>query len=238
MRFFGFAIVILLLCAGSAARAQTGGDRPLIDADFAVPDLSDWVALLEARFQALREHLEAMEGRLAREGVDQRLAELFLPEKPEAFRGRYRLALKIAAGAGDLADWQQLAADYLERGALDDASTAAFRVWRESAVEPQRAAALTVMAEAALARGETGAAVNLYRKSIALHSTPTALVLDVGGVGYRVQVPMSTYYEIERSDSEELGLYVYTHVREDAIELYGFWTEREQHIFEKLIARR
>jgi Holliday junction DNA helicase RuvA len=75
-----------------------------------------------------------------------------------------------------------------------------------------------------------------FLKGRLLHSAPTALVLDVGGVGYRVQVPMSTYYEIERSASEELGLYIHTHVREDAIELYGFWTEREQHIFEKLIA--
>jgi len=75
-----------------------------------------------------------------------------------------------------------------------------------------------------------------FLKGRLLHSTPTALILDVGGVGYRVQVPMSTYYEIERSESEELSLYIHTHVREDAIVLYGFWTEREQQIFEKLIA--
>ena len=49
-------------------------------------------------------------------------------------------------------------------------------------------------------------------------------------------MPTSTYYEIERAGEKELGLYVHTHVREDAIELYGFWTEREKQLFEKLIA--
>jgi len=75
-----------------------------------------------------------------------------------------------------------------------------------------------------------------YLKGRLLQSTPAALLLDVGGVGYRVQVPTSTYYEIERTGAQELGLYVHTHVREDAIELYGFWTERERELFEKLIA--
>ncbi len=70
-----------------------------------------------------------------------------------------------------------------------------------------------------------------------LHSSsPDGLILDVGGVGYRVQVPMSTYYEIERAGSEEVALHIHTHVREDAIELYGFWTEREQQLFEKAIS--
>lgn len=75
-----------------------------------------------------------------------------------------------------------------------------------------------------------------YLRGRVLRSSPTALILDVGGVGYRVQVPMSTFYEIERSGEDELGLYVHTHVREDAIELYGFWTPREKELFEKLIA--
>jgi len=67
-------------------------------------------------------------------------------------------------------------------------------------------------------------------------SSPAGLILDVGGVGYRVQVPMSTYYEIERSGASDVELYIYTNVREDALELYGFWTEREKTLFEKLIA--
>lgn len=75
-----------------------------------------------------------------------------------------------------------------------------------------------------------------YLKGRVLQSTPTTLLLDVAGVGYRVQIPTSTYYEIERAGVDELGLFVHTHVREDAIELYGFWTEREKLLFEKLIA--
>ncbi len=67
-------------------------------------------------------------------------------------------------------------------------------------------------------------------------SSPSGLILDVRGVGYRVQVPLSTFYEIERSGESELALHIHTHVREDAIELYGFWTEREKQLFEKLIA--
>lgn len=75
-----------------------------------------------------------------------------------------------------------------------------------------------------------------YLRGRLQQSTPASLILDVGGIGYRVQVPMSTYYEIERSGASELELHIHTHVREDAIELYGFWTEREKILFEKLIA--
>jgi len=75
-----------------------------------------------------------------------------------------------------------------------------------------------------------------YLKGKLLSSAPTALLLDVGGVGYRLQVPTSTFYEIERASDDTVGLFVHTHVREDAIELYGFWTEREKQLFEKLIA--
>jgi len=75
-----------------------------------------------------------------------------------------------------------------------------------------------------------------YLKGKLLSSAPTALLLDVSGVGYRLQVPTSTFYEIERASDDTVGLFVYTHVREDAIELYGFWTEREKLLFEKLIA--
>lgn len=75
-----------------------------------------------------------------------------------------------------------------------------------------------------------------YLKGRLQTSSPAGLIVDVQGVGYRVQVPMSTYYEIERAGVPEVGLHIHTHVREDAIELYGFWTEREKSLFEKLIA--
>ncbi len=67
-------------------------------------------------------------------------------------------------------------------------------------------------------------------------STPEVVILDVGGVGYELHVPISTYYEIERrSPGEEISLHVHTHVREDALALFGFWTLRERRLFERLI---
>jgi Holliday junction DNA helicase RuvA len=63
------------------------------------------------------------------------------------------------------------------------------------------------------------------------------VILDVGGVGYDVHIPLSTYYEIEKSGGDAIvGLFIHTHVREDAIELFGFWSQREKLLFEKLIA--
>ena len=66
--------------------------------------------------------------------------------------------------------------------------------------------------------------------------TPELAVVDVQGVGYGVSVPLSTYYELQRlAAGAELSLFVHTHVREDAIALYGFWSERERALFERLI---
>jgi len=68
-------------------------------------------------------------------------------------------------------------------------------------------------------------------------STPERVILDVGGVGYDVHIPLATYYEIEKLGANSaVGLFIHTHVREDAIELFGFWSEREKLLFEKLIA--
>lgn len=67
--------------------------------------------------------------------------------------------------------------------------------------------------------------------------SPERVLLEVGGVGYAVQIPLSTFYELERAGAgEALRLFVHTHVREDQITLFGFWTEQELAIFEKLIA--
>jgi Holliday junction DNA helicase RuvA len=54
-------------------------------------------------------------------------------------------------------------------------------------------------------------------------------------VGYEVQISLSTWYEIERRPNERIQLFIYTHLREDGIALFGFWTEREKALFEKLI---
>lgn len=76
-----------------------------------------------------------------------------------------------------------------------------------------------------------------YLQGTLLRSTPDTVLIDVGGVGYAVRVPLSTYYELERAgQGARVALHVHTHVREDDLALYGFWTERELELFEKLIA--
>jgi len=75
-----------------------------------------------------------------------------------------------------------------------------------------------------------------YLKGTLFSRSPERVVLDVHGVGYSVSIPLSTFYELERvGDDQAIGLFIHTHVREDAIELFGFWTERERLLFEKLI---
>ncbi len=67
-----------------------------------------------------------------------------------------------------------------------------------------------------------------------LDKHPGRLVVDVQGVGYDIHVPLSTYYEVGETGAE-VGLRIHTHVREDALSLYGFLTELEQQVFEYLI---
>ena len=70
-----------------------------------------------------------------------------------------------------------------------------------------------------------------------VQAVPDRLILDVGGVGYLVAIPLSTYYEIQKADAgAAIRLFIHTHVREDALALYGFWSEREKELFEQLIA--
>ena len=61
------------------------------------------------------------------------------------------------------------------------------------------------------------------------------LVVDVGGVGYDVQVPLSTFYAVGDVGAR-VDLRIHTHVREDALQLFGFATPLEQTLFERLIA--
>jgi Holliday junction DNA helicase RuvA len=68
-----------------------------------------------------------------------------------------------------------------------------------------------------------------------LKTSPERVLLDVQGVGYEVHIPLSTYYEIERRAGERVGLHIHTHLREDDISLFGFWTEREKLLFERLL---
>ncbi len=68
-----------------------------------------------------------------------------------------------------------------------------------------------------------------------LEKSPNRLVVDVSGVGYEVQVPLSTFYSIGEPGGG-VTLRVHTHVREDVIALYGFGSALEQDLFERLIA--
>jgi Holliday junction DNA helicase RuvA len=60
-------------------------------------------------------------------------------------------------------------------------------------------------------------------------------VVDVHGAGYRVFVPLSTFYELPE-EGQTVILHVHTHVREDAINLYGFLTKEEREVFQLLIS--
>lgn len=68
-----------------------------------------------------------------------------------------------------------------------------------------------------------------------IEKNPSRLIVDVGGVGYDVQVPLSTFYVVGEPGADVM-LRVHTHVREDVIALYGFATRLEQDLFERLIA--
>jgi Holliday junction DNA helicase RuvA len=63
---------------------------------------------------------------------------------------------------------------------------------------------------------------------------PQRVVVDVGGVGYDVAVPLSTFYQLGE-DGGEVALRIYTHVREDQLALFGFLTASEQTVFERLL---
>ncbi|RMG54507.1 MAG: Holliday junction branch migration protein RuvA [Acidobacteria bacterium] len=71
-------------------------------------------------------------------------------------------------------------------------------------------------------------------KGTLIAKQPTSIIVDVQGVGYEVRIPVSTYYELGEVGSA-VSLFVYTHVREDAIQLYGFRTQREKELFMQLI---
>lgn len=66
------------------------------------------------------------------------------------------------------------------------------------------------------------------------NKAPGEIIIDCNGVGYGIRVPLSTFYELPELE-EEVLLQVYTHVREDALLLYGFLTAKEKELFCLLI---
>jgi Holliday junction DNA helicase RuvA len=74
-----------------------------------------------------------------------------------------------------------------------------------------------------------------YLSGTLAEKTPTHLIVDVGGVGFFVQVPLSTY-ERAGQVGQPIRVLTYLNVREDALQLFGFLTEGERDLFELLIS--
>lgn len=73
-----------------------------------------------------------------------------------------------------------------------------------------------------------------YLKGKIISKKPTKIILDVNGVGYLVNISISTFEKI--ADKEEISLYTYLAVKEDALDLYGFYSMDEKEMFELLIS--
>lgn len=73
-----------------------------------------------------------------------------------------------------------------------------------------------------------------YLRGTLLEKHPNNAIIEVGGVGYDVNIPVSTFSALPGAGSE-VSLRVYTHVREDALLLFGFYSPDEKALFERLI---
>ena len=71
-------------------------------------------------------------------------------------------------------------------------------------------------------------------KGTVIEKSTQRLLLDVGGVGYEVMIPLSTFYELPEP-GKPVSLRIYTHVREDTLALFGFLTGKEKTVFTHLI---
>jgi Holliday junction DNA helicase RuvA len=73
-----------------------------------------------------------------------------------------------------------------------------------------------------------------HLRGMLLEKHPNQVIVEAGGVGYDVTIPVSTYSALPET-GREVRLRIHTHVREDALSLYGFLTEDEKMLFERLI---
>src|ERR1051325_6336775 len=71
-------------------------------------------------------------------------------------------------------------------------------------------------------------------RGVLLEKHPNQAIVEAGGVGYDVTIPVSTFTHLPDAGAE-VRLRIHTHVREDALSLYGFLTQDEKALFEKLI---
>jgi Holliday junction DNA helicase RuvA len=74
-----------------------------------------------------------------------------------------------------------------------------------------------------------------YLKGKLFAKQANSVIVETGGVGYEVIIPLSTFYELG-DEGTEVELRIYTHVREDTLQLFGFKTERERELYLKLIS--
>lgn len=73
-----------------------------------------------------------------------------------------------------------------------------------------------------------------YLKGKIISSKPTQLLLEVNGVGYSIGISINTFEKVV--DKDEISLFIHTHVKEDSLSLYGFFSEPEKDMFELLIS--
>ncbi|MBN1828228.1 MAG: Holliday junction branch migration protein RuvA [Deltaproteobacteria bacterium] len=71
-------------------------------------------------------------------------------------------------------------------------------------------------------------------RGILSYKSTNFIIIDVNGVGYGIQVPLSTFYELPEA-GEKVSLVIHTHLKEDSINLFGFLNEREKRMFELMI---
>ena len=74
-----------------------------------------------------------------------------------------------------------------------------------------------------------------YLKGRLFRKKPNTVILDVNGIGYEISIPLTTFYELP-GEGNEVSLNIHTHVREDALLLFGFHAQREKDFFLKLIS--
>jgi len=73
-----------------------------------------------------------------------------------------------------------------------------------------------------------------HLRGILLEKHPNQVIVEAGGVGYDITIPISTYSALPET-GREVRLRIHTHVREDALSLYGFLSQDEKMLFERLI---
>jgi Holliday junction DNA helicase RuvA len=74
-----------------------------------------------------------------------------------------------------------------------------------------------------------------YLSGILFSKNPQSVIVDIKGVGYQIFIPLSTFYRLP-DEADTVSLHVYTHVRQDTLQLFGFQTEMEKQIFLLLIS--